>query len=188
MSSQWETTSHCNIVSHWLGACTQNDPWSMPHFSVWVNNPHGFTKNHATNKTNQNTTKLYAYFMTYTTHRHMENMCINNIPMCIHKNWLDSQIPERTCSISHNAPFRTEMCTFLCSEWSIVGYGTGAFWDLWNSSTGHIFTTTKLTTKPCAYFMGYTASTTWFHIRVSCNAEIYLSQLINPHMYYQTWR
>ena len=28
-------------------------------------------------------------------------------------NWLDSQMPECTCSISHNAPFRTEMCTFL---------------------------------------------------------------------------
>ena len=28
-------------------------------------------------------------------------------------NWPDSQIPECTCSISHNAPFRTEMCTFL---------------------------------------------------------------------------
>ena len=28
-------------------------------------------------------------------------------------NWPNSQIPECTCSISHNAPFRTEMCTFL---------------------------------------------------------------------------
>ena len=26
----------------------------------------------------------------------------------------NSQIPECTCTISHNAPFRTEMCTFLC--------------------------------------------------------------------------
>ena len=40
-----------------------------------------------------------------------------------------SQIPKRTCSISHNAPFRTEMCTFLfwmdhCRIWdrSIVGF------------------------------------------------------------------
>ena len=24
----------------------------------------------------------------------------------------------------------------FCSEWSIVGYGTGAFWDLWNWSIG----------------------------------------------------
>ena len=28
-------------------------------------------------------------------------------------NWPISQIPECTCSISQNAPFRTEMCTFL---------------------------------------------------------------------------
>ena len=40
-----------------------------------------------------------------------------------------------TCSISHNAPFRTEMCTFLfwmehCGIWNIQC----AFWDLWNCS------------------------------------------------------
>ena len=40
-----------------------------------------------------------------------------------------SQIPQCTCSISHNAPFRTEMCTFLfwmvhCGIWDrcIVGF------------------------------------------------------------------
>ena len=40
-----------------------------------------------------------------------------------------SQIPEFTCSISHNAPFRTEMCTFLfwmehCGIWDrcILGF------------------------------------------------------------------
>ena len=40
-----------------------------------------------------------------------------------------SQIPQCTCSISHNAPFRTEMCTFLfwmvhCGIWNrcIVGF------------------------------------------------------------------
>ena len=49
-------------------------------------------------------------------------------PGDIQGNGLHSQIPECTCSISHNALFRT------CSEWSIVGYGTGAFWDLWNWS------------------------------------------------------
>ena len=30
-----------------------------------------------------------------------------------HTNWPNSEIPECTCSISQNAPFRTEMCTFL---------------------------------------------------------------------------
>ena len=44
-------------------------------------------------------------------------------------NWLNSQIPHCTCSISHTAPFRTEMCTFLfwmvhCGVWNrcIVGF------------------------------------------------------------------
>ena len=43
-------------------------------------------------------------------------------------NWPTSQIPQCTCSISHKAPFRTEMCTFLlwmmhCGIWikCIVG-------------------------------------------------------------------
>ena len=27
-----------------------------------------------------------------------------------------------------------QKCAHFCSEWSIVGYGTGAFWDLWNWS------------------------------------------------------
>ena len=43
--------------------------------------------------------------------------------------WPNSQIPQYTCSISHNAPFRTEMCTFLfwmvhCGIWNrcIVGF------------------------------------------------------------------
>ena len=34
-------------------------------------------------------------------------------------NWPNSQIPECTCSISHNAPFRTEMCTFLHRMWAV---------------------------------------------------------------------
>ena len=70
-----------------------------------------------------------------------------------------SQIPECTCSISHNAPFRTEICTFLfwvehCGIWNrcivgfvnahfrselrIVGYGTGALWDLWIRSLDYL--------------------------------------------------
>ena len=40
-----------------------------------------------------------------------------------------SQIPECPCSLSHSAQFRTEWDTF-CSEWGIVGYGTGVFCDL----------------------------------------------------------
>ena len=40
------------------------------------------------------------------------------------KHWPNSQIPQCTSPISHNGPFRTR------SEWCIVGYGTGALWDL----------------------------------------------------------
>ena len=43
--------------------------------------------------------------------------------------WPNSQIPECTCSTSHNASFRTEMCTFLfwmvhCGIWNgcILGF------------------------------------------------------------------
>ena len=47
--------------------------------------------------------------------------------------WPNSPIPQRTCSISHNATFRTEMCTLLF--WMmLVGYGRGALWDLLNWS------------------------------------------------------
>ena len=27
-----------------------------------------------------------------------------------------------------------QKCTHFCSEWSVAGYGTGAFWDLWTRS------------------------------------------------------
>ena len=56
--------------------------------------------------------------------------------------WIDkSYQSHNACLISHNSPFRTEMCTFLfwmvnCGiwDWCIVGFvnlGTGALWDLW---------------------------------------------------------
>ena len=38
----------------------------------------------------------------------------------VEDNWRNSQIPECTCPISHDVPFRTEMYTSL-SGWSIVG-------------------------------------------------------------------
>ena len=31
-------------------------------------------------------------------------------------------------------PNSEQKCAHFCSEWSIVGYVTGAFWDLWNCS------------------------------------------------------
>ena len=44
------------------------------------------------------------------------------------ENWLNSQNPECTCSISHNTPFRTEMCRFLfwmehCGIWNMCILG-----------------------------------------------------------------
>ena len=53
----------------------------------------------------------------------------NNI--CKQRN---SQIPKCTCSISHNAPFRTEIYTFLFWMVQYGIYGTGALWDLWDWS------------------------------------------------------
>ena len=50
------------------------------------------------------------------------------------------KIPQCTCPISHYVPFRTEKCTFLF--W-IVGYGTGALWDLWIWSIVVYYTATK---------------------------------------------
>ena len=50
-------------------------------------------------------------------------VCYNNRP--------NSQIP-CTSPISHSAPFRTQNAHILCSEWCTVGYGTGAFCDLWD--------------------------------------------------------
>ena len=31
-------------------------------------------------------------------------------------------------------PHSEQKCAYFCSEWGIVGHGTGAFWDLWNCS------------------------------------------------------
>ena len=34
--SQWETTLQCNVVSHWLGACTKWSPVTFEHASWYV--------------------------------------------------------------------------------------------------------------------------------------------------------
>ena len=31
-----------------------------------------------------------------------------------------------------------QKCAHFCSEWNILGYGTGAFWDLWNWFIGSL--------------------------------------------------
>ena len=52
-----------------------------------------------------------------------------------HYNWSYSQIPQCTCHIFHNAPFKTKMCTFLfwimhCGIWSrcIMGFVKLVYW------------------------------------------------------------
>ena len=52
-------------------------------------------------------------------------LLVDNLPA----NWPNSHIPQCTCSISHNAPSRTEICTFLlwmghCEIWNrcILGF------------------------------------------------------------------
>ena len=59
--------------------------------------------------------------------------CIVGFMNKFHWNRPNSQIAQCTNPISHNAPFRTEMCIF-CPEWYIVVYGIGALRDLRISS------------------------------------------------------
>ena len=51
------------------------------------------------------------------------------------ESWLNngpiSQIPECNCSKSQML-YSEQNREHFCYEWSIVGFGTGAFWDLWN--------------------------------------------------------
>ena len=68
------------------------------------------------------------------------------------ENWPNSQIPQCTSPISHNAPvpyptmshFVTEMCTCVhisVSKWCIVGYLSDALWDLQDGTWDHIAST-----------------------------------------------
>ena len=93
-----------------------------------------------------------------------------------HCNWPSSQILECTCSISHNAPFRTEMCTFLfwmghCGIWNrcILGFvklvysitinRVTSYWssfkvqicwqNLFSLTQLHKFITTMFCSSPC---------------------------------------
>ena len=41
----------------------------------------------------------------------------------------------QNASVPYHTMLHSEQkCAHFCSEWSNVGYGTGAFWDLWNCS------------------------------------------------------
>ena len=83
--------------------------------------------------------------------------------MDISWDWPNSQIPECICSISHNAPLiQNRNVAHFCSEWSIVGYRTGAFWDLWNWSNKTVCMPLFTTLDPVVIIGGTTL--TWWHI------------------------
>ena len=82
----------------------------------------------------------YIFISISIIHVYILSLLLTSWHTSLRYNWPNLHIPECTCSISHNAPFRTEMCAF-CSEWSIVGYGAGAFWDLWDWSITSVVAT-----------------------------------------------
>ena len=59
------------------------------------------------------------------------------------QNWPISQIPQCTCPTSHNAPLWNRNVHISVPKWCIVGYGTGALWDLWDRSFCY----------PCLYYL-----------------------------------
>ena len=80
---------------------------------------------------------------------------------------------------SHNAPVpyptlhhSEQKCTHFCSEWCIVGYGTSAFWDLWDWSNDGAMPSaaTILTHMPSLHYTLATAPqglSSWFYVNVS---------------------
>ena len=77
-------------------------------------------------------------------------------------NWPNSQIPECTCSISHNPPSR---CAHYCSGWGIVVYGTGACtFLLWLGNCGMMMTTTMLNKKNLIWWIQYVIRFSWDYV------------------------
>ena len=94
------------------GTCVTHVPWCMPG-SLYSN----FFWNWRRGKT----------FPAFPAHAQPVFLRIWQEAHAIHR--IKSQIPECTCTISHNVPFRTEMCTFLfwmehCRIWNrcILGF------------------------------------------------------------------
>ena len=55
--------------------------------------------------------------------------------LVMHYNCPILQIPQCTCPISYNTPYWNRNVHISVPKWCIVGYGTGALWDLWGWST-----------------------------------------------------
>ena len=52
-----------------------------------------------------------------------------------HDCWIDLIHKSQNAPVQYPTMLHSEQkCAHFCSEWSIVGYGTGAFWDLWKWS------------------------------------------------------
>ena len=85
--SQWVTRLHCNVVSHWLGACTQNDLWCVPK-SAW--------DNHQLHQT-----ILYIFLFMYFSHFMPVKMRCHNSYLITHFNSLALVIAILKCQL-HN--------------------------------------------------------------------------------------
>ena len=111
MPSQWETLLQSNAVSHRLGANLESALWCCGckpcHQWLWSIQQ-----------------KCTSYHFRETGPRNAFNIKMLSYP---YKNINPTvhlfHIPQ--CSIQNRNAHH------FCSEWSIVGYGTGAFWDLW---------------------------------------------------------
>ena len=75
--------------------------------------------------------------------------CSKTLPSAIHRKsilWSMHMVSIDPIHKSQNAPVpyptvlhSEQKCAHFCSEWSIVGYGTDAFWDFWNRSIGFVW-------------------------------------------------
>ena len=60
---------------------------------------------------------------------------VNKIPQSPHTT-IDQIHKSQNAPVSYPRRHHSEQkCAQFCSEWSILGYGTGAFWEYWNWST-----------------------------------------------------
>ena len=95
---------HHGISSHWQLSCLFNSLFKQ-------------------------TTVLLTLYEGKSCGQYQANMANDFLLLITELKWPNSQISECTCSISHNAPFRTEMCTYLfwmeyCGIWytCILGF------------------------------------------------------------------
>ena len=108
---------------------------------LWVNRSHEFTMNWSTTKQGTNIPCKYlkgctaCYIVVWP--RPDEYQPITGVLWRkSNANWIGGRIDWIHKSQNAPVPYPTilhseQRCAHFCSEWSIVGYGTGAFWDLW---------------------------------------------------------